>query len=152
VLQSGAAAPEFTLRDLDGCNWSLTEALQEGPIILVFFKISCPTCQFTFPYLQQMADAGVPLIAVSQDTVEDTCEFQQRFGIWLRTLTDIPRKWPASNAFHITSVPSFFVIDPDGTIAASFDGFNKIQLQRIGDRFGVVPFSEADAVPDLRPG
>jgi len=157
VLEPGVLAPEFTLRDLDGNDWNFTEALQHGPIVLVFFKISCPTCQFTFPYLQRMADGRlwpdeVPFIAVSQDTVEDTREFQQRFGVWLRTLTDIPREWPASKAFRITSVPSFFVIDPDGKIAASFDGFNKTQLQRIGGRFGVVPFSEADAVPDFRPG
>jgi peroxiredoxin len=152
VLEPGASAPEIRLPDLDGAEWPLGEALQQGPVVLVFFKISCPTCQFTFPYLQRLADGGVPFVAISQDDTADTREFQQRFGIYIRTLVDVPRLWPASNAYGISSVPSFFAIESDGSITAAFDGFNKAQLERLGERFDVVPFDAGDHVPDLRPG
>jgi len=36
--------------------------------VLAFFKIDCPTCQLTFPYLQRMADRGQRrIVAISQD-------------------------------------------------------------------------------------
>lgn len=156
MLEPGASAPEIRLPDLEGAAWPLDEAWRQGPVVLVFFKVSCPTCQFTFPYLQRLAEDGVPFIAISQDDAADTREFQQRFGIYIRTLVDVPRSWPASNAYGITSVPSFFAIEPDGKsggrIAAAFDGFNKAQIERLGERFGVVPFGAGDHVPELRPG
>jgi len=155
MLQLGASAPDINLPDLDGVAWSLREALQHGPVVLAFFKISCPTCQLTFPFLQRLADSpngGPELIAISQDAVPDSREFKQRFGVSMQTLVDAPPGYSASNAYRITSVPSIFVVETDGKIASAVEGFNKAQLEELGQRFGTVPFRESDRVPALRPG
>ena len=154
MLATGAQAPEIQLPDLNGHSWTLTGALKNGPVILAFFKIACPTCQLMFPFLQRLADASPStlLIAVSQDDASATREFQARFGVSMPTLLDTARIYPASNAFQITSVPSLFVVEPDGKISAAVEGFNKAAIEKLGERFGGSPFRESDHVPALRPG
>ena len=154
MLATGAQAPEIQLPDLNGHPFTLTQALKNGPVIVAFFKISCPTCQLTFPFLQRLADAlpSTLLIAVSQDDASATREFQARFGVSMPTLLDTARTYPASNAFQITSVPSLFVVEPDGKISSAIEGFNKAAIENLGERFGGSPFRESDHVPALRPG
>ena len=156
MLQPGDAAPDINLPDLDGTAWKLHEALQHGPVVLAFFKISCPTCQLTFPFLQRIADSpnGGPknIVAISQDDVPDSREFHQRFGVSMPTLIDAPPVYSASNAYRIFNVPSIFVVETDGRIASAVEGFNRAALEDLGRRFGVAPFRESDRVPALRPG
>ncbi len=154
MLATGAQAPEIQLPDLNGHPFTLTQALKNGPVIVAFFKISCPTCQLTFPFLQRLADAAPStlLIAVSQDDASGTREFQARVGVSMPTLLDTPRAYPASNAYQITSVPSLFVVEPDGKISFAIEGFSKAAIETLGERFGGSPFRETDHVPALRPG
>jgi peroxiredoxin len=159
VLAPGTAAPELSLPDLYGRQWSLHDALPQGPVVLAFFKVSCPTCQLTFPFLQRLIDdphdapgKGPQLVAISQDEAPDTHEFQQRFGVSMPTLIDARPDYPASNGFLITSVPSIFVVESDGTISLAVDGFNKAAIEQIGRMYGLTPFLETDHVPALRPG
>lgn len=156
MLTAGAAAPGIQLPDLNGSNWTLAEALKNGPVLLAFFKIACPTCQLTLPFLQRLADsesAATPhLVAVSQDDAAGTRGFHERFGISMPTVIDIPRTWPASNAYQIATVPSIFLIEPDGRISFAAEGFNRSGIRKLAERFLVEPFRENDLVPELRPG
>jgi peroxiredoxin len=155
MLQPGVTAPDINLPDLDGAAWRLHDALQNGPVVLVFFKISCPTCQLTFPFLQRLVDStngGPSIVAISQDDVLDSREFHQRFGVSMSTLVDTPPGYSASNAYRITVVPSIFVVETDGRIASAVEGFNKVELEKLGQRFGLAPFRESDRVPTFRPG
>src|SRR5580765_2401694 len=54
TIEVGQSAPGFSLKALDGKEYSLTSLLERGPVVLAFFKISCPVCQFTFPFLQRL--------------------------------------------------------------------------------------------------
>ena len=71
ALATGVKAPEFELKTLDGRKFSLSEELAKGPVMLVFFKVSCPTCQYALPYLERLYKAyknkGVTLVGVSQN-------------------------------------------------------------------------------------
>src|SRR5437764_9458493 len=108
MLETGAAAPNIELSGLDGTRWSLREALRNGPVLLAFFKSSCPTCQLTFPFLQRLIDNPGPgspqLVAVSQDDALTTRRFHERFGLSMPTLIDDSRTFPASNAYGLTNV------------------------------------------------
>ena len=156
MLPTGASAPAIRLPDLNGDFRTLGDTLNQGPVLLAFFKVSCPTCQLTFPFLQRLADEGAQtspqLIAISQDDVADSREFQERLGVAMPTLIDVPRTFPASNAYQISSVPSLFLIEPDGKISFTVEGFNKAALQKLGERFQTAPFRDTDRVPELRPG
>jgi len=54
ALGTGAKAPDFELKTLDGKRGSLGEELSRGPVVLAFFKASCPTCQYAFPFLERL--------------------------------------------------------------------------------------------------
>jgi Peroxiredoxin len=45
MLAPGRPAPDFRLPDLQGAETSLDQLLPHGPVLVVFFKVSCPTCQ-----------------------------------------------------------------------------------------------------------
>jgi peroxiredoxin len=57
ALASGAKAPDFELKTLDGKRVSLSEKLSRGAVVLAFFKVSCPTCQYAFPFLDRLEKA-----------------------------------------------------------------------------------------------
>ena len=138
MLKAGDTAPEFP------------GFPENRPVLLAFFKISCPTCQFTFPYLQRMADK-VPILGVSQDDEESTDEFRRAFKLTFPIVLDPPR-YPASNSYALSHVPSLFLVEPDGRISFAVSGFSRRDLEQIGNRFGSSPFHEGDRIPDFKPG
>src|SRR5579885_3547981 len=58
TLTTGREAPVFELVGIDGNKYGLNHTLTRTPILLIFFKVSCPTCQFTLP---APASASSPL-------------------------------------------------------------------------------------------
>ena len=45
ALVTGVYAPDFSLATVRGDQVSLAELLKKGPVVLAFFKVSCPVCQ-----------------------------------------------------------------------------------------------------------
>ncbi len=152
--EAGGLAPPFRLAGLDGSVRSLQEIVTGGPALLVFFKISCPVCQLTAPYLERLAaNSGLQVIGISQDDAGATRGFLQRFGVTFPILLDSPAEdYPASNAYGISSVPSLFLVEPDGIISRCFAGFSKRDFEEIGARAGVVPFRPDERVPEWKAG
>jgi peroxiredoxin len=130
----GTLAPEFSLPALDGKTHSLASLLHGGPVLLAFFKVSCPVCQFTFPFLQRIADrfAGksVSVVGISQDGARDTRDFNQEYGVKFTTLID-GKGYPASNAYGLTNVPDIFLVTPDRKVTVECMGFDKGALEQI---------------------
>ena len=161
-LGNGVPAPDFSVPALDGKEYSLASLLQRGPVVVAFFKISCPVCQFTLPFIQRIADrfAGknVSVIAVSQDHVRETKEFNQEYGVQIPTLVD-RKGYPVSSAYRLTNVPTIFLVAPDGKITANCTGFDKAILEEIAralaehEKISASPlFRKDEAVPEFKPG
>ncbi len=144
-------APAFDLTSLNGGKRSLADLLADGPVVLVFFKITCPTCQFALPFADRLARSGARVVAISQDDAEGTKQFNARFGIQIEMLLD-GKGYPASNAYGIETVPTFFVINRDAQIEHSFSGFVKSELEALGGRFGIETFHKHESVPALKAG
>jgi peroxiredoxin len=154
MVAAGEKAPEFQLKTLGGADESLSKILRKGPALVVFFKISCPVCQLTMPYLERLAKSrSIQVIGISQDDGGSTQGFNQRFGVTFPTLLDESGAgYPASNEYGISSVPSLFLVEPDGSISKSFSGFSKLDLEQVGERAGVAPFAPEDRVPGFKAG
>ena len=126
MLEAGGRAPSFELKSLAGEKRSLEDILGKGPALLAFYKVSCPVCQLTAPYLERLAaGSGVQIVGISQDDDNATQGFNQRFGVTFPTLLDQSKEnYPASNAYGISSVPSLFLVNKGhGGIARAFSGF-----------------------------
>jgi len=152
MLEAGELAPEFTLSGLDGQD----RGLAGGRTLLAFFKVSCPVCQFTFPYLERLhknAPAGAAqFIGISQDNSRDTREFLEEFGVTFPMLLDDPGAYAASNGFRISYVPSMFLVEPDGKVSWASNGFSRPELEDLGRRLGAQTFLASDDVPDWKSG
>jgi peroxiredoxin len=146
-----STAPDFTLRNLNGESRGLRSILAGGPVVLAFFKIDCPTCQLTLPFLQRIADRGAQrVIAVSQDDREGTLEFHNEFRISLDTVIDEESsRYAVSRAYGVTNVPTLFSVGAEGTIVDSIHGFDKARLDELA---GGGLFTDADRVPAYKPG
>jgi peroxiredoxin len=159
VLSAGAKAPGFTLADLSGKRHALGEILERGPVLLALYKIGCPTCQLTLPYLERIANASeknagrLQVIGISQDDERGTQRFLKTHSLTMPMLLDREEDgYQASNAYGITHVPSLFLVETDGTISLATSGFAKPDLEAIGRRAGVEPFHAEDHVPEWKAG
>jgi peroxiredoxin len=154
LLKAGAPVSDFRLPFLDGGEAGLRDLIAEGPALLAFFKVSCPVCQLTLPFLERIRSSGrLPVFAVSQNDAGDTRAFQQRFGVGLPTLLDSEQDgFPVSNAFGISSVPTLFLIEKDGSVARVIEGWSKAEVESLGVLAGVKPFRANEAVPEWKAG
>jgi peroxiredoxin len=154
MLEAGESAPAFRLRDLEGNTRTLEDIVAHGPALFTFFKVSCPVCQFTLPFLERLkGKGGLQMYTISQDDAEATQEFNQEFGVSLPALLDEEEKgYPASNAYGIASVPTFFQVEPDGRISYCWAGFSKADMEALGHHLGSAIFRPGEKVPDFKPG
>lgn len=154
MLAAGQAAPEFVLKDTAGQETTLQELTGSGPAVLAFFKTGCPVCQFTAPFLERLAASeNMRLVGISQDDSPTTKGFMHRFGMTFPVLLDELRaEYPASNGFGISTVPSVFVVEQNGTVSAAFSGFSKRDLESLGQRAGIPVFKPGENVPDFKAG
>ena len=110
--------------------------------MLAFFKVSCPTCQYAFPFLERLHKAygenGVSLFGISQNNAKDTAAFNKEFGITFPTLLDDTDSYPVSNAYGLTNVPTIFWIAQDGEIEVSSVGWVKADFEEIGRKMADV--------------
>ena len=163
AIQAGKIAPDFTLPSVDGQQVSLKELLNRGPVLAAFFKISCPVCQFAFPYVERIYKAignrNVSIIGVSQNNQKDTAAFMKEFGITFPVLLDDPTSYPVSNAYGLTNVPSLFWIAQDGEIEISSVGWSRQDIEQINERASATSgttkqrvIQPGESVPDFRAG
>lgn len=163
-IVAGNRAPAFLLKALDGKEYSLGKLLEQGPVLAAFFKISCPVCQFTFPYLERLykryGGDGVTFLGISQDNSGATKDFAKEYGATFPMLLDEKQKgYVASNAYGLTNVPTIFLIEPDGTVKISCMGFAKNDLESMAGYLAErkkIPraalFRADESVPAQKPG
>src|SRR5438445_8646300 len=116
-LTVGTKAPLFKLPQLQGSEVDLRAAQEHGPVVLAFFKVSCPVCQMAFPFLERVhkkyGSKSGSFYGVSQDPAKDTESFAKQYGITFPILLDDTKKYPVSNAYGLTNVPTVFLIGQD---------------------------------------
>jgi peroxiredoxin len=140
ALTTGTQAPEFSLPTVEGKSISLREALANGPVVLAFFKVSCPTCQYTFPFIERIHQAysGFQILGVSQNSKKDTAAFMKEFGITFTVLLDDTKTYAVSNAYGLTNVPSIFWIGQDGEVELASVGWDRREVEKINRKAGEV--------------
>jgi peroxiredoxin len=163
ALATGTRAPEFELKAMDSRRFVLNEELARGPVVLAFFKVSCPTCQYALPFLERLYKAygnrGISLVGVSQNDVNETVAFAKDFGITFPILLDDTRSYRVSNAYGLTNVPTLFWIAQDGEIEVSSVGWVKADFESVNRKMAetskIMPaavFKAGEDVRDFRAG
>jgi peroxiredoxin len=164
ALEAGVHAPDIELQDTEGGRFSLQEARKRGPVVAAFFKVSCPVCQLALPYLDRIFKAygksgKFTFLGVSQDNASDTKAFNRQFGVSFPVLLDPAGKYPASNAYGLTNVPTVFLISPEGEIEFSTVSWSKADVEQLVRRLANISdmpvepiFRSGEKVPEFKPG
>lgn len=133
----------------------LSRLLTDGPVVLAFFKVSCPVCQYAFPYLERMwqvhKSEAVTFVGVSQDNANDTAAFVKRYGLSFPIALDDPARYVVSNAYKLTNVPSIFLIDRAGEIEVSSVGWSRKDIEEINLKLSMMDAAQQQH-PIFRPG
>ena len=163
AITQGTKAPAVELPLLGGGRFSLHAAIDKSAVVLVFFKVSCPVCQYAFPYYERLARAvaakGVAVIGVSQDDEEATRKFAKSFGVTFPIALEDTRAFAVSNAYGLTNVPTMLEIAQGATIAVSCVGWERAAVEDVYKRYAqkeaVKPallFPATETVADFKAG
>ncbi len=162
TIEAGARAPDFSLRGIDGETYSLSDALSRGPLLLVFFKTTCGTCDMTFPYVSRLLDAypgdGWSLWAVAQDPPAEASRYASTYAMTYPVLPDV-EGYAVSKAYDPPATPTLFLIDRSGDVVQETAGFGKADLnsltaalaERLAEKPTVIA-PAGDGNPDFKPG
>ena len=123
AAQAHAAAPSFSLADLDGRTRSL-ESFRGKPVLVNFWASWCPPCRAELPELQALWSAhqgclDVVGIAVSSGSPDELRAFVRSRGIGYPILLD---DGSASGAYRVGGIPISVLIDAQGRVLGEFDG------------------------------
>lgn len=161
TLEPGAIAPPFTLTATDGNRYAYPPDAAGQPLLLVFFKTTCETCDIAFPYLNRLRETyprGWALWAIAQDPPPAAAAYAARHGITYPILVDAP-SYEASRTYDPPATPTLFLVAPDGAIAYTTHGFAKDDINHlarlISAYVGADPVTVApadDGRPAFRPG
>jgi peroxiredoxin len=151
MLALGDRAPSLELPDA-ATGESVTDPWREGPVVLAFFKTTCPVCQMAAPKVQALAEAGVRVVAVGEDPPAEIRAYADRQGQKVTTLSETA-PYPASDAFGIDTVPTLFRVDEAGTVRDAVVSWDRDAWNRFAeDAGGAAVSEEGDGLPPFRPG
>lgn len=145
----GKPAPNFLLTDLQGQQLQLSQ-LHGTPILLIFFKSTCPWCQIELPKLgeafRRHPDIGVQIIGivVGQDDESSATRFAQEKNLDFRLALDTQHQ--AREAYPLQRVPTVVLIDRFGNVQRVYEGSAE-QLTGIVEQT-VLASARGDQPPD----
>jgi peroxiredoxin len=124
-LNVGDRAPVFTLMDLNGKRWSLSEL--KGSVVLInFWATWCPPCKEELPSLQRLFVKTVNdrdliiLTILYRDEPRSAAEYIRENGFDITVLIDPEFKTAAE--YGLTGVPETFVVDKKGILRKKIIG------------------------------
>jgi peroxiredoxin (alkyl hydroperoxide reductase subunit C) len=126
MIAAGEPAPDFTLRDQDGEEVSLTD-YRGRKVLLVFYPMDfSPVCSDQLSIYQEvkpeLAEKGVELLGISVDHAYAHKAFQEKLGIDTTLLADFEPKGEVARAYGSYLDLGFanrtlVLVDEDGAVA-----------------------------------
>jgi len=126
AAKPGDAAPPFSLPAASGAATTL--ASLRGSVVYVDFWASwCTPCRRSFPWMNELEaryrDSGLTIVAINVDKRrEDALRFLRDVPARFTVVFDAEGRMPA--AFDVKGMPSSYLIDREGRVAAVEEGFH----------------------------
>ncbi len=114
---------EISLKDAAGETVALSSLVSNGKWVLVdFWATWCSPCRGEIPFLEaayaKYASKGFNIYGVSLDRDRDAwVSFTSDKMPWTNVINDPDAEWSAADAYGVMSIPTNFLIAPDGKIA-----------------------------------
>ena len=139
TLKAGAAAPDFTVKDLDGKEFRLKDRLGRNAVLLFFWSFFCGPCREEIPLVNEMtrqyAEKGIQVVGVNLDGVEmkkAVDKFVVSEKIAFRIVFDELEgdSFRVADPYGVAGTPALFIIDKKGIISYSVVGAVTAQALR----------------------
>jgi peroxiredoxin len=132
VISVGSRAPVFSLPAGGGGVVSLDD-LVDGPVpapavLLVFFKVDCPTCAITFPLVGELAaflDGRVPVVAIAQDRTAPASAWVREQGFGGLVASDAYGRHRVARAYRVDTLPTLVLVGADRGVRLAFEGWDR---------------------------
>ncbi|MGQ0596911.1 peroxiredoxin family protein [Aquabacterium sp.] len=125
AVTPATAAPDFTLRAMNGPNLRLQE--QRGQVVMVnFWATWCGPCRQEMPHLNRLYEkyrkSGFVLLGVNvDDDPRSAAEMATKLGLKFPVLLDTDKK--VSGQYDLVTMPSTVLIDRDGKVRHVHRGY-----------------------------
>lgn len=159
AINVGDAAPSFALPDASGVQVTLDGLLEDGPIVLVWYRGGwCPYCNLTLrafnEKLPEIRQAGGQLVAISPELPDQTASTVGENGLGFTVLSDVGNEIAERFGVVFTLTPE---VHAKYNAAFGFDAHNgqdsgKLPLAAtyVIDRDGTVRYAFLDADYTMR--
>jgi len=128
TLLQAATAPKIKLKDLDGKEFTLEQALASGPVLLDFWATWCAPCIKAMPKLLEIKEKyesqGLTVVTVNEDGPRNLVKvrlFLKKHKLDFRVLLDLNSA--VMNRYRINSLPATVLIAPSGEISYFHRGY-----------------------------
>jgi len=136
----GSKAPGTTFVDPKGKTFTTRDVLADArglPVLFAFFKVNCPTCQLSWPYVQRLhtlyGGKAVHVAGVCQNPAADGVGYYAAFGAaTFDLLVDPEPRFDASNAFGVETVPHLVLVSPEGKLLRTLTGWSRREMEELG--------------------
>jgi peroxiredoxin len=126
-MDIGVEAPDFTLRDGEGNNWTLSDRAGKTVVLLFYPGDNTPVCTAQLcsvrDHWSEYQATGAEVVGISTDTAESHKGFAEKYELPLRLLSDTNGKVSASYGMKSwlpgRAARGVVVIDKKGKIAYS---------------------------------
>lgn len=129
-MKTGEKAPDFTLKDLNGDNWSLHEHAGKIVVLLFYPGDDTPVCTAQLCSVRdnwsQYQETGAEVVGISTDSDKSHKSFADKYNLTLNLLADtkgeVVEKYGMKSWLPGRSARGVVVIDKNGNIA-----YHKVQ-------------------------
>jgi peroxiredoxin len=140
VAEDFEEAADFTLFDVNGDEYTLSEMLERGPVYMECWDLPCVNCiaelDALMPTFEELEPYGLQIIALSVDKPADEAKVKAYVA---------SKQWPyvclldqqqdVKSDYGIIIKPTAYLINTDGEIVFTHIGYKKGDEERIREEF-----------------
>ncbi len=135
MLDVGAAAPDFSIKDTDGNAFSLAAEKGKKPVLIIFWSIFCEPCRAEMPAIQKLhdkyKDKGLQVVSIALDgepLKTSIVGFVKQEGYTFRVLIDeldAQEMFKVADPYGVGGTPTTYLLDKAGKVVIAKAGIVK---------------------------
>ncbi len=158
ALAVGENAPPITLKDHTDSAFSLEQALQKGPVVVVFFRGEwCPLCARQLIELGKHAEelnaTGATIVALNPDSRELSAAFAEEtawpYPILVDPTRDVIKAYGLYDKENDTAWPTIYIVDQQGVLR--YRGLSETKNERPTSRHVLAALKAIPKAPTATP-
>jgi peroxiredoxin len=126
MLEVGAQAPDFRIKDANGVTFHYAEEKGKNSVLMVFWSIFCEPCRAEMPFIQKMYDKykenGLNVVSIALDgepLKNSIVGFVKQEGYTFRILIDeldAKEMFKAADPYGVAGTPTIYLLDKTGKV------------------------------------